>query len=60
MIHYILRMFFPHLKRTQQLTLVRSEFCTLVWVFDLLKEVHLLMEGFSWYILAFLLRKVYN
>jgi hypothetical protein len=49
-------MFFPHLKITQQLTVVRSDFCALVWVFDLLKEAHLLMEGFSWHILAFLLK----
>jgi hypothetical protein len=26
MIHYILRMFFPHLNITEQLTLVRSDF----------------------------------
>jgi hypothetical protein len=44
-------MFFPHLNITQQLTLVRSDFCTLIRVFGLFKsEAHLLMGGFSWHI----------
>jgi hypothetical protein len=44
---YILRMFFPHLNITQQLTLVRSDFCILIGYLVFKSEAHLAYFGIS-------------
>jgi hypothetical protein len=44
---------FPSFEHNTTHSLVRSDFCALVWVFGLLKEAHLLMEGFSWHVWNF-------